>query len=296
MFKWLSAWRKFKWVPALRKVEGEKIETFSLSPFPCLPITSAPHLIQKVIHNLPLSKSWAHAYKTLSNTLESNVSTQLCISVGRIPVKFPSSPYNCHSRGAFCHAGGVPLKLGEIWVTFIAMGGNFIVIWVAGIGVKDMAHFCTRTKTRGQALKELQSRPFLHQNQNQETCNKLSRKLVKRLPPVKKQLHLIWFHCNLTNTHLQDQETCKNLSIWEGEEDLTCLKNQLDPIRFLVESSSTPRDWHTHLVSSPGVIRVIRKMITKKNMIGWSGWSGWSTLFSWSGWSGWLGWSGWSGW
>ena len=159
MFKWLSVWRKFKWVPAWRKVEGEKIETFSLSPFPCLPITSAPHLIQKVIHNLPLSKSWAHAYKTLSNTLESNVSTQLCISVGRIPVKFPSSPYNCHSRGAFCHAGGVPLKLGEIWVTVGKFHCN-LSCW----------HW-------GQTLKELLARPGrLYQNQNQETCNKLSRK------------------------------------------------------------------------------------------------------------------------
>ena len=35
------------------------------------------------------------------------------IIIGQLPVKFPTRPHNCHTRGAFCHTGGVTLELGN---------------------------------------------------------------------------------------------------------------------------------------------------------------------------------------
>ena len=54
-------WSVLKWICKLQKNHlkfVQKFETLSLSPFPCLPITSAPHLIQNTSTHLPSSKSW----------------------------------------------------------------------------------------------------------------------------------------------------------------------------------------------------------------------------------------------
>ena len=122
-----------------------KFETFSLSPFPCLPITSAPHLKQNTSTHLPSSKSWLlNAIATFPCNLGFCVDYIFVFFIifGRIPVKFPLRPHNCHTRGAFCHTGGVTLELGNYLrccsvdqrllpvskSSFIAQSG-FIVIW-----------------------------------------------------------------------------------------------------------------------------------------------------------------------
>lgn len=151
-------WSEIKWSCKLQKNHlkfVQKFETFSLSPFPCLPITSAPHLIQNTSTHLPSSKSWL-----LNVSFPCNLG--FCVDyifvffiIGRIPVKFPLRPHNCHTRGAFCHTGGVTLEFGNYF-----------------------------------------------------SCCSVDQRL---LPVSKIQLFSVWFHCNLTKTHLHDREA---FTIW----------------------------------------------------------------------------------